>query len=71
MGAGRLEVETEGGSDELHPGDLLFAAQVLAAGAAPQTVKANEMGAVILQADRKIAHELMVSVPPLLEILAG
>jgi CRP-like cAMP-binding protein len=72
VGAGRLELLTETGEveSELGPGDFLFAAQVLSAGRAPRTARVGKSGAVILAADRKVAHELMVSVPPLLELLA-
>jgi hypothetical protein len=52
-------------------GDFVFPNQVLGAGAAPQTVRAPPEGAVVLFADRKIAQELLVTCPPLLEILAG
>lgn len=52
-------------------GDFVFATQVLGGGAAPQTVRAPEDGAVILYADRKAAQELISTCPPLLEILAG
>jgi hypothetical protein len=34
-------------------------------------VRAGKQGALVLVTDRMAAHELMVSVPPLLELLAG
>jgi hypothetical protein len=73
VGAGRLHVfDTDGNlSEELAPGDFLFAAQVLGGGTAPATVRAGGGGALLLAADRMAAHELLVSVPPLLEILAS
>jgi hypothetical protein len=76
VGAGRLELaegagETAAITDELGPGDFLFAEQILAAGPAPYTVRAGKTGALLLFAPRMMAHELLVSVPPLLEILAG
>jgi CRP-like cAMP-binding protein len=72
VGAGRLFVTHEdGASEELGPGDFLFAAEVLGGGAAPATVRAGHGGALVLLADRMAAHELLVSVPPLLEILAS
>jgi hypothetical protein len=74
LGAGHLEVMSPGGAEvsgELGPGDILFVEQVLAAGPAPATVRAGKAGALVLFADRMAAHELMVSVPPLLEILAS
>src|SRR5262245_35619948 len=67
VGAGRIEA----GDDELQPGDFLFAPQVLSAGAAPTTARAAASGALLMAADRHAAHELMVIVPPLLELLAG
>jgi hypothetical protein len=73
VGSGTLEVVTEGDrvSEELASGDFVFAAQVMSAGAAPATVRAGAGGALVLFADRRTAHELMMSVPPLLEILAS
>ncbi len=56
---------------EAHPGDFIFAAQIMRAGPAPSTVRAGSEGALLLRTERKTAHELMLSVPPLLEILAG
>ncbi len=56
---------------EAHPGDFIFAAQIMRAGPAPSTVSAGSEGALLLQTERKTAHELLLSVPPLLEILAG
>lgn len=53
------------------PGDFLLTAQVLAGGVTPHTARAAESGALVLFAPRMDAHELLVSVPPLLEILAG
>lgn len=75
VGAGRLQVvePKEGGNvlEELGPGDFLFASQILQAASAPATARAGEGGALILFAPRMAAHELMVSVPPLLEIFAS
>ncbi|HMJ12555.1 MAG TPA: hypothetical protein VK524_14120 [Polyangiaceae bacterium] len=77
IGGGRIEiiVETDDGvgevDDELGPGDFLFAPQVLGGGAAPTTARAGKGGALVLFSDRMTTHELLVSVPPLLEILAG
>lgn len=52
-------------------GDFVFPDQVLGTGPAPATVRAPTEGAVVLYADRKAAQELLVTCPPLLEILAG
>jgi hypothetical protein len=75
VGAGRIELcESEDDVDvldELGPGDFLFAPQVLTAGTAPSIARACRQGTLILFADRMTAHELMLSVPPLLEILSG
>ncbi len=75
VGAGRIELGNDaasaGSEGELGPGDFLFAPQVLAAGAAPTAARAGATGALLMAADRHAAHELMVSVPPLLELLAG
>lgn len=73
VGAGRVELVDEAGKvlDELSPGDFLFAPQVMGGGAAPSTARAGLTGALLLKAPRSVAHELMLSVPPLLEILAG
>jgi hypothetical protein len=49
----------------------LFAPQVLSAGKAPTAARAGAAGALLMAADRHAAHELMLSVPPLLELLAG
>jgi hypothetical protein len=75
VGAGRIEIVEGAGDnaevlDELGPGDFLFAAQVLQGGAAPSVARAGKSGALVLFAERKVAHELLVSVPPLLEIFA-
>jgi hypothetical protein len=72
MAAGRLEImagdEIE---SELGPGDFLFGPQVLSNGAAPSDARAGKGGALVLFASRSIAHELLLSVPPLLEIFAS
>jgi hypothetical protein len=75
LGAGRLEIvessETaERVLEELAPGDFLFANEILQASPAPATARAGKAGALVLFAERKIAHELLVSVPPLLGIFA-
>jgi hypothetical protein len=73
IGAGRLEITAADGSSafELAAGDFVFAAEMLGGGSAPATVRAGNAGALVLFAERRVAHELMVVVPPLLEILAG
>jgi hypothetical protein len=72
VGAGRVEM-LEGGQvvEEIAPGEFLFAAEVMSAGLAHATARAGNTGALVLFGARAVAHELMVSVPPLLEVLAG
>ena len=73
VGAGRVELVDDSGKvlEELGAGQLLFASEVLSAGAAHATARAGEGGALLLFAPRLVAHELLVSVPPLLEIFAS
>lgn len=72
VGAGAVELLS--GQDvvgELGPGEFLFATSVMSASMAPMGARAGSNGALLLFAERHAAHELMLSVPPLLEILAG
>jgi hypothetical protein len=72
VGVGAVELEGEnGGGDRLGPGDFLFASQVLAGGPAPSTARAGSKGAIVLFGARAVAHELLVTCPPLLEVFAG
>jgi CRP-like cAMP-binding protein len=72
MAAGRLEIMAgDAIESELGPGDFLFGAQVLSNGAAPADARAGKGGALVLFASRSIAHDLLLSVPPLLEIFAS
>lgn len=72
VGAGTLELlDGTRVSEQLHPGDFLFPAQVMAGGGAPNTARAGTAGALLLRAERMTALELLVGVPPLLEILAS
>jgi hypothetical protein len=75
LGAGRIDLVAGHGGEErlerqLSPGDFLFAPQILLAAPAPLTARAGSAGALVLFAERRVAHELMVWVPPLLEILS-
>jgi hypothetical protein len=72
IGGGEIElVDAEGCVRKTHgTGEFLFAAQVLAGGLVPYAARAGKKGALVLFAPRMAAHELLVSVPPLLEILA-
>ncbi|HEX7664877.1 MAG TPA: cyclic nucleotide-binding domain-containing protein, partial [Polyangiaceae bacterium] len=72
LGVGAIEVvDGEDVRGEIGPGDFLFATEILGGGAAPATARAGAEGAVYLFADRKVAQEMLVTVPPLLEIFAG
>jgi hypothetical protein len=55
----------------IRPGEFLFPSCVIGAEPAPHDVKAGPKGGLVLFATRPVAHELMMSVPPLLEILAS
>lgn len=66
VGAGRLVA----GDEELGPGDLVFPACTPANAAAPATVAAGAGGALLLHVGSHETHELMMMVPPLLEILS-
>ncbi len=73
VGVGKLELVDKAGKvvREVRSGDFLFPEQVLGAGPAPQTARAGKGGALVMVGDRRVAQELMVTCPPLLEILAG
>jgi CRP-like cAMP-binding protein len=68
VGCGRVELDS---GEAASPGEFLFAAEVLGGGKAHATARAGKAGALLLVASRAVAHEMLVSVPPLLEILAG
>ena len=71
VGAGELELVRDGSVERtLGPGDLLFPSAVLAHEPAPAEARAGKGGALVLYADRMVTHELVVSVPPLLELVA-
>jgi hypothetical protein len=71
VGGGKLELVVGGKvRQELGPGDLPFAASVLTHEKASGTVRAAATGALVLHANRMATHELIVSVPPLLELLS-
>jgi hypothetical protein len=73
VGGGLVELVDSSGSvvSTCAPGEFILTEQVLAGGVSPVTVRAASCGALVLFAPRLVAHELLVSVPPLLEILAG
>ncbi len=72
IGGGEIELVDENARvTKTHgTGEFLFAPQVLAGGVTPFAARAGSKGALVLFAPRMAAHELLVSVPPLLEILA-
>jgi CRP-like cAMP-binding protein len=71
VGGGKLEAVRDGAVvGELLPGDLAFGSAVLSHDKAPATLRAAAGGALVVIADRMTTHELLVSVPPLLELLA-
>jgi hypothetical protein len=75
LGGGHLEIVDANTPESpilerLGSGDFLFAAQILGGAPAPANARAGAGGALVLFAPRAVAHELMVSVPPLLEIFA-
>jgi hypothetical protein len=71
VGAGEIELVRDGSVERtLGPGDLLFPSAVLAHEPAPAQARAAKSGALVLYADRMVTHELVVSVPPLLELVA-
>ena len=73
VGGGGVQLVDDAGTvkQELGPGEFLFATEMMGGSPAPYTARAAENGALLLFAERHTAHELMVSVPPLLEILAN
>jgi hypothetical protein len=73
VGVGTVELDDDGERvrDRLVAGDFLFATEVLGAEAAPATARAGAKGAIVLFGPRAVAHELLVTCPPLLEIFAG
>jgi CRP-like cAMP-binding protein len=74
VGVGTVELDDDGADgarDRLVAGDFLFATEVLGAEAAPATARAGPRGAVVLFGPRAVAHELLLTCPPLLEIFAG
>jgi hypothetical protein len=71
VGVGELLVTKDGARGAtLTSGDFVFPAQTLAHAPAPATAAAGPGGAVVLYGDRKVAQELLMSFPPLLEVLA-
>jgi hypothetical protein len=71
VAVGELSVGSDDSYETLRAGEFLFPGCVIGAEPAPHDVKAGPKGGLVLFATRPVAHELMMSVPPLLEILAS
>lgn len=71
VAVGELNVTSGGAERRIGAGEFLFPGCVIGAEPAPHDVKAGPKGGLVLFATRPVAHELMMSVPPLLEILAS
>ena len=72
VGVGELElVDGDRVAGSVGSGEFVFPTEVLGGGDAPYTARAGAGGALILFGDRRIAQELMVTCPPLLEVFAG
>jgi hypothetical protein len=71
VAVGELEVASDASHRPIRAGEFLFPSCVIGAEPAPHDVRAGPKGGLVLFATRPVAHELMMSVPPLLEILAS
>ncbi len=72
VGVGELElVDGDSTAGAVGSGEFLFPTEVLGGGDAPRTARAGAGGALILFGDRRVAQELLVTCPPLLEVFAG
>jgi hypothetical protein len=74
LGSGELTIRAGAGRDAptiatSEPGDILFATELLGRLPAPATVRAGDHGALVIVATRGATEELLVTVPPLVEIL--
>jgi hypothetical protein len=75
VGAGSLSLRSSLGGEEketgtIGQGDVLFPSELLQRTKAPSTVRAGGEGAVVLVATRAATEELMMTYPPLLDILS-
>jgi hypothetical protein len=71
VAVGELKVSSDVAHRPIRAGEFLFPSCVIGAEPAPADVRAGPKGGLVLFATRPVAHELMMSVPPLLEILAS
>src|SRR5690606_13478392 len=66
LGGGQLEAMGDSGPvGEFGVGEFIYSSQMISAQKAPTQVRAGARGALVLYAPRSVAHELMMSVPPL------
>ncbi|MCL2726515.1 MAG: hypothetical protein FWD69_19015 [Polyangiaceae bacterium] len=71
VGAGQIEIVHDGNvTDTVGSGEFVFPNGVLGASAAPGTARAGVGGALVMFGDRMVAHELLMTCPPLIELLA-
>ncbi len=71
VGVGVLDVFLEGKPcSKAGPGDLLFSSTLLDGAVVPATVRASSSGAVVLVVDRPEVERLLMTFPPLLDLLA-
>ncbi len=73
VGAGTIELVKDGAvTGTLGPGDFIFPSAVVGGVTKAQAeARAADSGALVLSCDRKAAQELLMTCPPLLEILAS
>jgi CRP-like cAMP-binding protein len=71
VAVGELSVSAGSTERSIRSGQFVFPGSVIGAEPAPADVRAGPKGGLVLFATRPVAHELMMSVPPLLEILAS
>jgi len=57
--------------DTVNFGEVLYPAEILGRGVAPATARAGEHGALLLFGSRSVAQELLVSCPPLLDVIVA
>lgn len=72
VGVGEIELlKGDAVAGVVGSGEFLFPMEVLGLGTAPATARAGVGGALVMFGDRRVAQELLVTCPPLLEVLAG
>jgi hypothetical protein len=72
VGVGEIIATKDGArGTTFRSGDFVFPSEVLVHAPAPADAAAGPSGAVVLFGDRAVAQELLMSFPPLLEVLAS